>query len=228
MNISQVNKENLTLDILEIYLNSFENHESINKEDLKTFAHIYKDNIELLYDVYEFVIQQGDLYQDSKNQIRYMKYNEKYRVEFLGKEITLIDTEFKNIIVTLIDIFEPIYPLGTVVNLKNEYLEEIFKTNDIGELKVVIINRFLYLEDSKNYFHYSGVIYPTGSLGTEKVLNFTSRLIDKVVNLGYGDEQEDAFVYLMKKELILENNMNSIGFATKEEQEVFQSKITKR
>ncbi|MEF2115356.1 MULTISPECIES: DUF4176 domain-containing protein [Clostridium] len=32
-----------------------------------------------------------------------------------------------------------------------------------------------------------------------KAIQFTSELIEKVVHVGYSDEQEEAYVYLLKK-----------------------------
>ncbi|MBU3102327.1 DUF4176 domain-containing protein [Clostridium sp. DSM 17811] len=51
----------------------------------------------------------------------------------------------------------------------------------------------------KKYFQYAGVVYPLGMVDAGKAIQFTSELIEKVVHVGYSDEQEEAYVYLLKK-----------------------------
>jgi len=45
-----------------------------------------------------------------------------------------------------------------------------------------------------------------------------------VIHTGYSDEQEDAYGYLLKKELVIDKKMHSFGFSTKEERENFEIK----
>jgi len=46
-------------------------------------------------------------------------------------------------------------------------------------------------------------------------------MIEQVVSRGYSDEQEEAYLYLMKRELFLERKLRSIGFGNKEEWEQY-------
>ena len=42
--------------------------------------------------------------------------------------------------------------------------------------------------------------------------------MEKVLYKGFRDEQEDTYVYLMKKEMILQSNIHMVGLREKEEQ----------
>lgn len=133
--------------------------------------------------------------------------------------------QIREIISGMIDILEKIYPLGTLVGLKKQYLEKIVSQDKIENARVVIVNRFIFHNDIKTYFQYTGVVYPLGMFEKGKVIQFTSALIEKVVHAGYSDEQEDAYVYLMKRELILEKKMHSFGFSTEEERKGYEIRI---
>jgi len=118
-------------------------------------------------------------------------------------------------------------PLGSVVDLKKSAYAKTPRINEIDELRMVIAYRFLGREEDSHYFPYAGVVYPTGMLGQKEVLYFTRPLIENVVREGYHDEKEDAYVYLMKQELVVEKGKNSFGYAKPEEIESF-NKMVKR
>ncbi|MFQ8920862.1 MAG: DUF4176 domain-containing protein [Clostridium paraputrificum] len=133
--------------------------------------------------------------------------------------------KFKRLIVSMIDLFEVIYPLGTVVNLKTEYLNQLTNNNEIEEATFVITSRYVYTDDVKTYFQYGGIPYPVGDLGLNKVFYFTSDLIREVLTLGYTDDREEAYIYMMKKELLLDGDYISIGYAPKEERKKLELKL---
>jgi hypothetical protein len=138
------------------------------------------------------------------------------------------ELELREIITSMIDILEKIYPLGTVVDLKNEYLRKHINIDKIENIRIVITHRFLYHEGDKAYFPYAGVTYPVGVFDKNEVINFTNALIEKVVHQGYSDVQEEAYVYLMKQELILSNRMHSYGFSTEDERNKLNDKVKKK
>lgn len=133
--------------------------------------------------------------------------------------------KFKKLIVSIIDLFEVIYPLGTVVNLKTEYLNQLTNDKEIEEATFVITSRYVYTDDVKTYFQYGGIPYPVGSLGLNKVFYFTSDLIREILALGYSDNREEAYIYMMKKELLLDENYISIGYAQEEERKKLELKL---
>ena len=113
---------------------------------------------------------------------------------------------------------EEVLPLGSVVDLKKELFSFI---KDVDRIRIVITYRFLAKEESKGYFPYAGVVYPTGMLGRKEVIYFTPALIEQVVHRGFEDIQEHQYIYLMKREFIIEKGMKSFGFGTREEIENF-------
>lgn len=107
------------------------------------------------------------------------------------------------------DLAEEVYPLGTVVDLKKNRLTGIPGIEEIKEFRVVIIQRFAHEEGKPFYHTYGGVIYPVGTMGFDTVIYFGGDMIENVIQEGYKDDQDEAFVYLMKKELIVEKGLHS-------------------
>ena len=128
----------------------------------------------------------------------------------------------------MLDLLEDTLPLGSVVDLKKSAYKNVPEASEVEHIRMVITYRFLGKEEDSHYFPYAGVVYPTGMLGRKEVLYFTRPLVEKVVREGYRDEQEDAYVYLMKKELVIEKGKNSFGYATKEEIEAFNAQVKRR
>jgi hypothetical protein len=116
----------------------------------------------------------------------------------------------------LIDVMDDILPLGSVVDLKKEHLKKMKNIEKIENVRIVITHRFLLHSKNRFYFPYAGVIYPLGSMGEERTLHFTSSFIERVVHRGYSDEQEKAFVLMMKQDLLCRQKMQSFGFAPKD------------
>ena len=81
----------------------------------------------------------------------------------------------------------------------------------------MITHRFIR-QDEHSYFTYGGVIYPVANFNGNQILKFSPYLIEKVVHKGFRDEQEDAYVYLMKQEMILQSDIHMVGLREKEEQ----------
>ena len=48
-------------------------------------------------------------------------------------------------------------------------------------------------------------------------IHFTPRAIENVVQLGYHDEKELAFLFQIKNKFLVQNRKHSSGFATKDE-----------
>ena len=132
------------------------------------------------------------------------------------QEIVLERKDARELLAKMIDLFEPIYPLGTVVALKEEFSKSLKLKEPFRKVKVVIVERFAKTKDKQTYFPYVGVVYPIGVLEKGQFINFTSALIDSVVQEGYRDEMEDAYILLMKKELLLDDDVVSFGFLGKE------------
>lgn len=90
---------------------------------------------------------------------------------------------------------EKFLPLGTVVLLK-------------GATKRIMITGFASMspETGETIFDYSGCTYPEGFLNYNEVCVFNNEQIDKIIAMGYSDEEEVKF----KKELIAQLNQISV------------------
>lgn len=87
------------------------------------------------------------------------------------KEIVLDTRDIRELLGRMIDIFETMYPLGTVVELKEKFNRSLeLKISNI-KTKGVIIERFTSMEDKQTYFPYVGNVYPVGSLGTGRFIH---------------------------------------------------------
>ena len=143
--------------------------------------------------------------------IFYRKEQEVHTISFLEKRFSLDDASYVSFLTYAIDLMGEVLPLGTVVELDPRY----FKPGESASepIKVVITGRFIFPENYRSYFPYAGVVYPFGETNKGNTIHFTSPLIQKVVHMGYQDEMEESFEYLMKEELILDKGITSIEFS---------------
>lgn len=139
--------------------------------------------------------------------------------------LTLSAEEIKKIIQSAFDMLGPCLPMGSVVELKKEQFKKIVASDKIQHARIVVTHRFLFHPDLPVFFPYAGTVYPVGTTGTQAVLHFTAPFIETVLHQGFSDEEENAFVYLMKRELLLEKDKHSITFATSEERKAYQNKM---
>ena len=72
-------------------------------------------------------------------------------------------------------------------------------------------------ETEKQYVPYCGIIYPFGD--SKKQLFFTEQAIHTVIHYGYTDRQEDAYVALIKREII-KKGYGSYSFAEAEDDKI--------
>jgi len=73
-------------------------------------------------------------------------------------------------------------PLGTVVLLKN------------ADRKIMITGYVTYdTEQPEKVYDYCGCIYPEGVISTDKNLLFDHTQIEKVIYMGYVDEEQKSF-----------------------------------
>ena len=189
------------------------------KRILVEIAVCYKDDISFLMKVYEAFIENDRFIQDEGNDVRYEREKDLYIFSMEGREVCLGKERFKRILISMLDILEETLPLGTVVDLRKDIYKGVPGMEEVEYIRMVITHRFLKRAGSTYYYPYAGVVYPTGMLGKAEVFNFTRPAVEKVIQQGYSDEQEEVFSYLMKKSLIVDAGGNSIGFATKEEAE---------
>lgn len=189
------------------------------KKTLVEIAICYRENLAFLMRVYEAFVENDRFVEDEENGVRYEREKDLYILALEGQEVCLSKGKFRRILISMLDILEDTLPLGTVVDLKKGVYKSIPEIEKVDNIRMVITHRFLKRAGSTYYYPYAGVVYPTGMLGQKEVFYFTRPVVDKIVQRGYSDEQEEVFAYLAKKELIVDEGGNTVGFATKEEVE---------
>ena len=219
--MDKINKKELTIKLVrdfclkKIYL------DEDKRQIITTFASdIYGKDLKGLYDINECIVDSNNSYESIN--ISYVHENDKYMIVLDGNIITLKLEQIKEIIRGLIDILDDTLPLGTVVKLKAEYIQKAANSKEIQNAEFVIVNRFVFRNGVKSYFPYAGIVYPIGFVGNADAFQFTTSLIEEIVHRGYSDEKDYAYTYLIKNELIVEKNMHSFGFASKDEMEEYR------
>lgn len=222
-----VNNSDLTKDLLTMWLNKLEYLDDTKKAQLYDIGCAFCDakNIKFLYEINNTIQDKENMCRDDKNSLTYLFEEDKHILIYKDNKMEFTYEQIEEIIFGLIDLLEEIYPLGTAVELKKEYLEKMTGKKDIESVQVIIVNRFIFYNDVKTFFHYSGIVHPVGFLEEGRVIHFTAPLIDKVLKEGYSNEKDDVYNYLMKKELILDKGMHSFGFSTEGERKSFNKRI---
>lgn len=196
-----------------------------NKEKQITFriAYEYKEKVNDLYKILEKVMAEEQVERQEEEELFYEIDNDVHVIRFKNNELKLSKDNLVNLLIIIIEIVQEILPIGTVVNLNEEFEKKLF-SNSKG-IKIIIINRFLTNNQGKYYFPYGGVPYPIGDIGANRLIHFTRNSIKDIVHMGFKDFQEEAYVFLAKNKIIINNNMRSIEFATKEEIEKYNSEL---
>lgn len=223
----ELNHKELKLNLWENFLEKQEGLNSQNKNTLRQIAEKCADDCTALFEMYKAYSENESMFDDKKSGIHYKYDGDACLLICDGKECTLAKDKFRKIIISGLDILEDTLPLGTVVDLRKELYKDSPDFEKIENIRMVITYRFLRPDGENYYFPYAGVVYPTGMLGSNKVYYFTRPMIKKIVHKGFSDEQEEAYVYLMKNDLIVDNGMNTYGYATKEDLERFRKFVNK-
>ncbi|MDD2234886.1 MAG: DUF4176 domain-containing protein [Desulfitobacteriaceae bacterium] len=216
----------MTKDLLMQWL---DNKAYLSEKDKRTLFEMgcdCSDDVSVLYNINKALVKKQEiLFTDEDKKVTLKIENDRCTliVEDEKMEIGLI--KLRELITGMIDILEKIFPLGTVVDLKKQYLQKYLPVNKIENIRIVITQRFLYHDGDAVYFTYAGVVYPIGMFQKNQIINFTPALIENIVHIGYSDIQDEAYIYMMKRELILEKGMHSYGFSTEEERSRLQKRM---
>ncbi len=217
--------QQMTKEILMQWLDKKKFLSSKHKSKLFEIGCDCLDDVSTLYNINKAIVEKQKILTVEDAELIFKIEDNVYTLIYQDEKLEFKESELKEVITAMIDILETIYPLGTVIDLKKEYLNKHINANEIDNIRIVITHRFLYSEGDKAYFPYAGVTYPVGMFDRNQVINFTNALIEKVVQKGYSDMQEEAYVYLMKRELILHNEMHSFGFSTEEDRNNLKNKF---
>ena len=195
------------------------------KNIAREIGELYFEDVKFLYDVRKCVVSGGGTLADKKTGVLYETEEEYHILKHNDKELALRQADMSRLLANIIDIFEDVLPLGTVVDLKKDFLGQKMDLSKVDKIRVVISKRFLGGETGC-YYPYAAVLYPIGMAGQNKYIYFSSALIDDVVHMGYSDSIEEMFVYQMKDQLIVKGNRKSMGFANEEEMRAMEKLLT--
>ena len=200
----------------------FKANQTISNEDKVVFKELieqYHRDLSIFYQMNKMIVIGEGQVLDNDSGVNFICQNDKCMLRTNFGEVYLNNKDFRKIIAGIVDVYEDIYPLGTVVDLNKKYFKNILPVDEVDELRVVITYRFVPLTEL-SYIPYVGSLYPVGNMGIlENDIHFTPRAIEKVVQMGYQDEKELAFLYEIKNKFLIHNGKHSSGFATNEEVE---------
>ena len=205
----------LTKSLLRDYM---KNNQVLQKEQAGFLYEIAADSIQdntTLTQLYIAIRNQSDTFSDNTGRLQYKTKDGTTTLTYKNVKCSFEETMLLNTISDLIELTEHILPLGSLVQLRKELFAGAVDISRLDTIRVVITNRFVR-EDEETYYTYGGVVYPVANFNGKEILKFTPSLIEKTLHKGYQDEQEDAYVYLMKQELILEKDIHMAGFREKE------------
>lgn len=210
-----LDKKEMNNRLIEAWLEKYTSLEKNQIGMLMEIKDTIKEDLTLFYEMNRIIVQgEGQL---SYDELEFVCNNGGCGIQTKKGQIVLDNDSFRRIIAAFIDVYEDIYPLGTVVDLDKKYFKDMLPVDEVEHIRVVINYRFIPCSEDM-YIPYMGNIYPIGNAGINtNGLHFSPKAIEKVVHMGFIDEEEIAFLFQRKYELILENNMHSSGFATKEE-----------
>ena len=209
------------------------------KENLDAIAKMYFEDQSFLLEVYKAFAKDLDYLEDQENHVHYEKDGKDYILALENIETVFDKEHFAKVIAAMLDILEEMLPLGTVVDLDSEMMklvgekindekakegEELIDVDAVENFRMVITHRFLG-SDGKYYYPYAGVAYPMGMLGSSEVFYFTRAFVKDIVQKGYEDEVEYQFQYLMKRQIIVEQDMCTVGYTSAEIAMELNSKI---
>lgn len=189
--------------------------------DLTAFFACYEIEQTFLYSVYDSLKNDENIY-DELTHIMYTIEENTIVIKHDTFSLKVDKLDLLKIIQVFVDMLAPVFPLGTVVDLKTKYLTKIVDVTDIKQARFVVMQRFLSLPNIPTYIHFGGLVYPMGIIGDGRVFQFTPELVEKVVYDGYVDELEHAYELVMKEEYILNNDYVSIAFADQDVKQQFE------
>ena len=181
----------------------------------------FRDDVSFLYQLHACMLHHGGAMEDEQTKVQYEIMDEYHILKTGSVEAAFGEAELARLVIDMIDIFEDILPLGSVVDLNKDFLRQTMPLDNVEKVRMVIDKRFFGAGES-GYYPYAAVVYPVGMAGEDRNFCFSSALIERVVHRGYADEVEDAFVYQLKHQLIVEQGRKSMGFANEEEQEAMR------
>lgn len=169
--------------------------------------------IQTIYQLYSALNEKIDFEEDTVL-LKYEKELSKLIVD--DNTIELENDRLKELLTVMIEVFEEILPIGSVVTINREMLPDMDDLDSMEGVRFIIVDRFLKKKDTEEYVPYCGVLYPFGSLADKRKIYFTPLAIDNVIFRGYEDSLDEAYICTMKDHIV-EQNLYSIAFSLNEQ-----------
>jgi hypothetical protein len=116
----------------------------------------------------------------------------------------------------MVDMMEPYLPLGSAVELMREGASDPGAEAGDGMLTVVVTQRMPALEESPVFFNYGAAVYPFGLYTGSGTVYFPTMLISQELHRGWSDDGDEAYMAMMKQELVIKRGYASFGFVSEE------------
>lgn len=193
-----MDQQEMDTRLLNGWIKEQEELDSQQKQQMLEWLLSFQGKLEELYEYYRTLPEDGD-------------------ADHTEQGIKLPSGKWKQFLPQIIGILQPILPLGSVVDLKKDRLEEqLPAAGKMEQVRIVITHRFLSYT-RYGYFTYAGMVYPMGTLRGNEMIHFNPMMIASVVHRGYEDLQESAWVLHRKQDQILNKKRHSYEFASQEE-----------
>ena len=107
----------------------FKNNKLINQDDVSLFKEIknqIQSDLSLFYQMNKMIVLGEGQVLDNDLGINFICQNGNCMLKTNLGELYLSNNDFRKVIAGIVDIYEDIYPLGTVVDLKKKYFREFY------------------------------------------------------------------------------------------------------
>lgn len=159
-----------------------------------------------LYKLYD-CLKKNEEYMNNEGFIQYTLDKDYCILQYGGMSLKLQKHVTMLLLSGILELTDQLLPLGSVVTLNNN-----FNLNNKEKPYYIITHRFIVQDDMSGYFSYAGVPYPFGEMKDNRLLHFTIPAIDKVIFRGFSDDSDQAFILLMKENLLLRLKVHSVSF----------------
>ena len=188
----------------------------------------YKSDVSALYSVASlFDNPETSNFEDKGRQILYALESETLHIRRSEKDVVFPRETALKAIQIMIDMLDDYLPLGSVVDLRKDLLNQDIPLDKVENIRFVITRRFACAPNCTAFFPYGGTIYPLSGFDDDKLMYFTPALVDRVVHTGFADEAELAYCAFMKNELVATRGFCSMGFADEEQRKLAGQSVNK-
>lgn len=212
------------MEYLDILMKKYEKAEFLLKDQKELLSEFFLKNqseISRLYELIDIIEKKENVWEF--NGLKYKFDNNVHIISIGFDDVKLSKDEIRELCISTLMVLEEILPLGTVVDLDKSSMSS--NLSNIDNFRIVIVDRFVSNSQVEGFFEYVGVVYPLGKPNKNAVISFSPHIIEKVVYKGYSDEVDEAFVKLMKIQLLIEKNYTSVSFLSEDKKALLKEYV---